>query len=104
MADNDAPGAWPIWTPGSQLAGIIKGLSKQCFTQNIKAVCLKVSEEKFCFTFFPVISLWRPMTPGRGLLGPQVHAWQDLYLAIQSQKRCLFFVLLAFFSTLFYLC
>ena len=26
------------------------------------------------------------------------------YLAIQSQKRCLFFVLLAFFSTLFYLC
>ena len=26
------------------------------------------------------------------------------YLAIQSQKRCLFFVLLAFLSTLFYLC
>ena len=26
MADNDAPGAWPIWTPGSRLAGIIKGL------------------------------------------------------------------------------
>ena len=27
-----------------------------------------------------------------------------LYLAIQSKKRCLFFVLLAFLSTLFYLC
>ena len=27
-----------------------------------------------------------------------------IYLAIQSQKRCLFFVLLAFLSTLFYLC
>ena len=26
------------------------------------------------------------------------------YLAIKSQKRCLFFVLLAFLSTLFYLC
>ena len=35
MADNDAPGAWPIWTPGSRLAGIIKGLTKHCFTQNI---------------------------------------------------------------------
>ena len=27
MANNDAPGAWPIWTPGSRLAGIIKGLT-----------------------------------------------------------------------------
>ena len=27
MADNDAPGAWPIWTPGSLLTGIIKGLT-----------------------------------------------------------------------------
>ena len=31
---------------------------------------------------------------------PKLHK----YLAIQSQKRCLFFVLLAFLSTLFYLC
>ena len=36
MAVNDAPRAWPIWTPGLQLAGIIKGLTKHCFTQNIK--------------------------------------------------------------------
>ena len=28
----------------------------------------------------------------------------EAYLAIQSQKRCIFFVLLAFLSTLFYLC
>ena len=38
MADNDAPGAWPIWIPGSRLAGIIKRLTKHCFTQNIKAL------------------------------------------------------------------
>ena len=63
MADNDAPGAWPIWTPGSQLAGIIKGLTKHCFTQNINALGLMVSEKKIFFTFFPIISLWRPMTP-----------------------------------------
>ena len=61
MADNDAPEAWPIWTPGSRLAGIIKGLTKHCFTQNIKA--LGFMEEDFFFTFFPIISLWRPMIP-----------------------------------------
>ena len=52
MADNDAPGAWPIWTPGSRLAGIIKGLTKHCFTQNIKALGLMVSEKKICLRFF----------------------------------------------------
>ena len=65
MADNDAPGAWPIFTPGSRLAGIIKGLTKHCFTQNIKALGLMVSEKKIFFTFFPIISLWRLIwTPG----------------------------------------
>ena len=53
MADNDAPRAWPIWTPGSQLAGIIKGLTKHCFTQNINALGLMVSEKKIFFYFFP---------------------------------------------------
>ena len=62
MADNDALGAWPIWTPGSRLARIIKGLTKHCFTQNIKALGRMVSE-KILLTFFPIISLWRPMTP-----------------------------------------
>ena len=47
MADNDAPGARQIWTPGSRLAGIIKGLNKHCFTQNIKALGLMVSEKIF---------------------------------------------------------
>ena len=49
MADNDAPRAWPIWTPGSRLAGIIKGLTKHCLTQNIKALGLMVSEKKIFF-------------------------------------------------------
>ena len=75
MADNDAPGAWPIWTPGSRLAEIIKGLTKHCFTQNIKALGHMVSEKIFC-TRFLLISLWRPMTPRgvanldpRGMIG-----------------------------------
>ena len=52
MADHDAPGVWPIWTPGSRLAGIIKRLTKHCFTQNIKALGLMVSEEKKIFLHF----------------------------------------------------
>ena len=51
MADNDAPGVWPIWTPGPRLAGIIKGLTKHCLTQNIKALGLMVSEKKIFLHF-----------------------------------------------------
>ena len=82
MADNDAPGAWPIWTTGSRLAGIIIGLTKHCFTQNINALGLMVSEKK---VFFYVFSYYKsmeandpPLPPGRGQLGPQGHEWQDL--------------------------
>ena len=79
MADNDAPKAWPIWTPRSQLAGIIKEITKHCFTQNIKALGLIVSEKKILFN---VSSYYRSMEandpPGCGQLGPQGHDWQDL--------------------------
>ena len=50
MADNDAPGAWPM-TTGLRLAGIMKGLTKHCFTQNIKALGLMVSEKKIIYVF-----------------------------------------------------
>ena len=77
MADNDAPGLWPIWTPGSRLAGIIKGLTQHCFTQNIKALGLMVSEKNIFLRFFLLkLSLWRPITPRdvanldpRGMIG-----------------------------------
>ena len=52
MADNDAPCAWPIWTQGSRLVGIIKGLTKHCFIQNMKALGLMLSEKKFFLRFF----------------------------------------------------
>ena len=64
VADNDSPRAWPIWTRGSRLAGIIKGLTKHYFTQNIKALGSMVAEKKIVLRFLPIISLWRPMTPG----------------------------------------
>ena len=71
MADNDAPGARPIWTPGSRLAGIIKGLVKHCFTQNIKALGLMVGEKKIFLRFSYYKSMeanepgaWPTWTPG----------------------------------------
>ena len=76
MADNDAPRALPIWTPGSRLAGIIKGLTKLCFTQNIKALGLMVSEKIFC-----VFSYYKSMEvndPGAWPTWTQGHDWQDL--------------------------
>ena len=76
ILDNDAPGAWPIWAPGTRLAGFIKGLTKHCFTQNIKALGLMVSEKKIFYVF----SYYMEANdhPGRGQLGPQGHDWQDL--------------------------
>ena len=71
MVDNDMPGAWPVWTPGAQLAGFIKRNTIHCYKQNMKALGLVVSEKKI-FYVFPM------MPPGRGPCGPQGHGWQDL--------------------------
>ena len=42
MVDNDAPRAWPIQTLGAWLAGFMKGITKHCYTRNIKALGLMV--------------------------------------------------------------
>ena len=52
MADNDVPGAWPVWTPGAWLSGFKKRITKHCYTQNIKALGLMVSRKK-AFVCFP---------------------------------------------------
>ena len=59
------------------MAGSIKGNSKHCYTQNIKAVCLLVSEKKI-FLNFPIVILWELMNQGCSQFGPQGHDWQDL--------------------------
>ena len=64
------PGAGPFLTPGARLAGFIKRTTIHCYTQNMKALGLVVSEKIFlCFSM---------MLPGRGPYGPQGHGWQDL--------------------------
>ena len=57
MVDNDAPVAWPIWALGTRLTGFMKGITKHCYTENIKALGLMVSETKM-FYVFPIITLW----------------------------------------------
>ena len=64
---HDAPGAGPVWTPGARLAGFIKRTIIHCYTQNMKALGLVVSEKKFFFFYvFPIVSLWELMTPRAG--------------------------------------
>ena len=65
MADNDAPGAGPVWTPGTRLAGFMKRTTIHCYTQNFIALVLVVSEKIFIFAF-SIVSLWELMTPGAG--------------------------------------
>ena len=49
---HDTPGAGPVWAPGARLAGFIKRATIHCYTQNMKALGLVVSEKKIFFMFF----------------------------------------------------
>ena len=48
---HHAPGAWPVWTPGVRLAGLIKRTTIHCYTQNMKALGHVVSEKKIFLCF-----------------------------------------------------
>ena len=50
---HDASGAGPVWTPGAWLAGLIKRTTIHCYTQNMKALGLVVSNN-----VFPIVSQW----------------------------------------------
>ena len=69
MVDNDMPGAWPVWTPGAPLAGFIKRNTVHCYKQNMKALCLVVSEKKIFLCFFPMIPPGRARVYHRGMVG-----------------------------------
>ena len=42
---HDTPEVGPVWTPGARLAGFIKRTTIHCYTQNMKALGLVVSEK-----------------------------------------------------------
>ena len=60
---HDAPGAGPVWIAGALFAGFIKRTTIHCYTQNMKALGLVVSE---IYYVFPIVCLWELMTPGAG--------------------------------------
>ena len=75
---HDAPGAGPVWTSGARLAGFIKRTTIHCYKQNMKALALVVSSEKFevflCFTHDPPpppppCGAGSVLTPGARLAG-----------------------------------
>ena len=53
MGANDPRDSGAILTPGTWLAGFIKRITIHCYTQNMKALGLVVSEKKIFFLFFP---------------------------------------------------
>ena len=67
----DAPGTGPVWTLGARLAGFIKRTTIHCYTQNMKALGLVVSEKKIFVCFSHDAPRAGPIwTPG--------HGWQYL--------------------------
>ena len=48
---HDTPGAGPVWTPGARSTGFIKRTTIHCYTQNMKALGLVVSEKKIFICF-----------------------------------------------------
>ena len=79
------PGVWPVWTPEAWLARLITRTSIHCYTQNIKALDLLVSENKI-FLCFSIVSVWKLRTPA-----VVEHEWHfSQYCCIQNiQPLCL---------------
>ena len=60
MTGNDTLGRSLCGAPGSRLSGFIKKSTMHCYTQNIKALGILVSEKKIfsSFSLFPFVSLF----------------------------------------------
>ena len=78
---HDAPAAGPVWTPGARLAGFIKRTTIHCYTQNMKALGLVVSEKKIflCFSHCKSMGANDP----RGMIG-RIYK-EDHYTLLQTK-------------------
>ena len=73
LTHDPPPGAGPVWTPGARLAGFIKSTTLHCYTQNMKALGLVVSEKRIFFFSFSHDApgagpVWTRIDP-RGIVG-----------------------------------
>ena len=57
MLENDAPGAWQIWGPGTRVAGFMKGLLN-IDTHKIFKLWVSWFQKRRLFYVFPIITLW----------------------------------------------
>ena len=98
---HDAPGAGPVWTPGVRLAGFIKRTTIHCYTQNMKALGLVVSEKKIFFYVLPMTPPGRGpyVPPGTRLAGfikrTTIHCYTQNMKALDlvvSEKKIFFYV------------
>ena len=69
---HDAPGAGPEWAPGAWLAGFIKRTTIHCYTQNMKALGLVVSEKKIFLCFSHCMSVGANDPRGGAIFDPRV--------------------------------
>ena len=83
MADIYANEAWPIWIPGAWLAGFIKGTTRHCYTQNIKAL----REEDLCFPHYKSMGTNDPQ--GGDIFDPRVMIGRILIIIMYGTiKHC----------------
>ena len=111
---HDAPRASPVWTPGAWLAGFVTRTTIHCYTQNMKALGLVVSEKKIflCFPHCMSMGANDPTLGGaifdsRGMFG-RIYK-KDYYIllnikykklwALWFRRRRLFYVVVFFHDT-----
>ena len=70
--NNDAPGAWPVWTPGERLVGFIK----RSIAQKLKALDYVVSEKTILFSAHRKAMRANPPHPRMEPFLTQGHDWQ----------------------------
>ena len=88
MADNDAPGSGPVWTPGVRLAGFITRTIIYCYTQNMKALGLR---RRRVFMFFHCKSMGANDPRGGAIFDPRgtVGRKEDHYTLLHKNTKAL---------------
>ena len=89
---HDLLGAEPVWTPGARLAGFMKRTTINCYTQNMKALGIVISEKKIflCFSHCKSMGANDPRSGAifdpRGMIG-RIYK-EDHYTLLHTKYDC----------------